>query len=77
MYIRYVLMTRSLLKNHVHTYRTKCGLTQAELGDAVGVTRQTIISIEKGNYEPSVRLGIRLASTLGVTVEVLFYELSV
>lgn len=70
-------MTRSQLKNYVHTYRTKRGFTQAELGDAVGVTRQTIISIEKGNYEPSVRLGIRLAINLGVTVEALFYESSV
>ncbi|MCB9812281.1 helix-turn-helix transcriptional regulator [Candidatus Nomurabacteria bacterium] len=67
-------MKQSPLQNNIHSFRTTAGLTQASLAEAVGVTRQTIISIEKGNYEPSVRLALRLSNTLGVTVEELFYE---
>jgi putative transcriptional regulator len=48
------------------------GLTQQELADRVGVTRQTIISIEKGKYSPTVGLALRLARAFGVTVEELF-----
>ena len=67
-------MKKTALQNYVHEFRTKEGLTQVELAEAVGVTRQTVISIEKGNYEPSVRLGLKLAQTLNTTVEKLFYE---
>lgn len=67
-------MRKTTLQNCVQNYRTKCGLTQAELAEAVGVTRQTIISIEKGSYEPSVRLGLRIAKSLSATVEEVFYE---
>ncbi len=48
------------------------GMTQQDLADRVGVTRQTIISIEKGNYSPTVGLALRLARELGVGVEDLF-----
>jgi putative transcriptional regulator len=48
-------------------------MTQAELAAAVGVSRQTIISIEGGDYTPSVLLALRLADALGCAVEVLFY----
>jgi len=47
-------------------------MTQEELGARAGVTRQTIISIEKGNYNPSVGMALRLAAVFGVTVEDLF-----
>lgn len=67
-------MSHPPLQNRVHEFRTQAGCTQAELAEEVSVTRQTIISIEKGNYEPSVRLALRLAETLGTTVEKLFYE---
>lgn len=67
-------MKRSSLQNNVHELRASKKLTQVELADHVGVTRQTIISIEKGNYEPSVRLALRLARALNTTVERLFYE---
>ncbi|MFT7645028.1 MAG: putative transcriptional regulator [Candidatus Paceibacteria bacterium] len=67
-------MKKTALQNYVQEFRTQGGLTQAKLAEAVGVTRQTIISIEKGNYEPSVRLGLRLAQTLNTRVEKLFYE---
>lgn len=48
-------------------------LTQAELADAVGVSRQTIVAIEKGDYSPSVFLSIRIARELDATVEELFH----
>jgi len=60
------------LSSHVREHRLRAGLTQEELARAVGVTRQTIIAIEKGNYPPSVLLALRLARRLGVTVEELF-----
>ena len=47
-------------------------MTQEELADRVGVTRQTIISIEKGRYNPSVGLALRLAGAFRVSVEDLF-----
>ena len=47
-------------------------MTQADLADRVGVTRQTINSIETGKYNPSIELALRLARTLGLAVEDLF-----
>lgn len=60
------------INNNVQQYRTKATLTQEQLAEAVGVTRQTIISIEKGNYTPSVALALRLAQLFNVTVEEVF-----
>lgn len=48
------------------------GITQQELADRVGVTRQTILSIEKGKYTPSVALALGLAEDFDVSVETLF-----
>ena len=47
--------------NQVYELRTKAEVTQEELAGAVGVTRQTIIAIEKGNYTPSVLLALKIA----------------
>ena len=47
-------------------------MTQQELADRVGVTRQTVLSIERGRYNPSVGLALRLAGTFEVPVEALF-----
>ena len=47
-------------------------MTQQELAEKVGVTRQTIFSIEKGKFKPSVELALKLAQVLGVSVEQLF-----
>ncbi|GAA2012463.1 helix-turn-helix transcriptional regulator [Brevibacterium samyangense] len=52
--------------------RKAAGLTQANLAEAVGVSRQTVISIERGDYAPSVYLALRIAHRLGTTVERLF-----
>ncbi len=58
--------------NCVYHLRTKAGLTQEELGEKVGVSRQTIIAIEKGNYTPSVLLAIKIAKVFRVSVEEIF-----
>lgn len=47
-------------------------MTQAELSTAVGVSRQTIVAIEKGDYAPSVYVALRIGHALGSTVEELF-----
>ena len=49
-------------------------LTQQELADIVGVTRQTIGLIEKGNYNPTLHLCIRIAKALDKTLDPLFWE---
>jgi len=53
-------------------WRLKRNITQEELGKAVGVTRQTIIAIEKGNYTPSVLLAIKIANFFKTSVESIF-----
>lgn len=58
--------------NSVQDYRNKNKVTQEELGKAVGVTRQTIIAIEKGNYTPSVLLALKIAQYFNTTVDKLF-----
>jgi putative transcriptional regulator len=61
------------LRNHLRRLRFEAGdLTQQELAERAGVTRQTIHSIEKGKYRPSVDLALRLARVLGTTVEQIF-----
>jgi putative transcriptional regulator len=61
------------LRNHLRRFRFEAGeMTQQELADRACVTRQTIISIEKGNYSPSVELALRIALVFGTAVEALF-----
>lgn len=61
------------MKVHLKRYRFESdGMTQQELADRVGVTRQTIISIERGRYKPSIELALRLAGVFGVPVEAMF-----
>ena len=52
--------------------RTGLAITQAELARDVGVTRQTVVSVEAGDYAPSVYLALAIAGRLGTTVERLF-----
>jgi putative transcriptional regulator len=61
------------LSNCLKETRSKNNLTQEELANAVGVTRQTIIAIEKGKFGPTVTLALALARELHVTVEELFW----
>jgi putative transcriptional regulator len=58
--------------NSVRQHRLIREMTQQELAERAGVTRQTILSIEKGKYTPSVGLALLLARALGVAVETLF-----
>jgi putative transcriptional regulator len=68
-----MVATTQKVRNHVRRHRRAVdGLTQQSLADRVGVTRQTIIAIERGSYNPSVGLALALAQTLRVTVEQLF-----
>ena len=60
------------ITNTVCELRTKKGITQEELAEAVGVTRQTIISIEKGRYAPSVTLALKIAGVFKARVEDIF-----
>lgn len=53
--------------------RAERNLSQTELADAVGVSRQTISSIETGQYVPSALLAFRLAAAIGVPVDQLFW----
>ena len=62
-----------VLKNILKEVRQKKKLTQEELGDSVGVSRQTIISIERYRYKPSLELGMKIASSLKTKIDVLFY----
>jgi len=61
------------MRNDVRTLRQASGLTQEELAAKVGVSRQTIISIEGGRYDPSLALALRLAHILGGAVEEIFH----
>lgn len=61
------------MKTHLRRYRfERDDMSQQVLADRVGVSRQTIVSIEKGNYNPSVKLAMFLARELHTTVEQLF-----
>lgn len=54
--------------------RTDCGLSQQELADAIGATRQTIGLIEAGRYNPSLKLCMAICKTLGKTLDELFWK---
>lgn len=62
-----------MLHNAIKTQREKHSLTQEELAQAVGVSRQTIIAMEKGNYEPSLLLALRISQYFRIAVERLFW----
>lgn len=57
------------MKTRVKELRTAAGMTQQQLAERVHVSSRTIISIEKGQYSPSLMLAYRLALVFGVTVE--------
>ena len=61
--------------NSVHNLRNVAKVTQEQLAESVGVTRQTIIAIERGNYTPSVLLALKIAKFFNKPVERIFiYE---
>lgn len=63
------------MKNRLAELRTTKGWTQQQLADLVGVSRQTVISLERGRYNPSITLAFRLARTFEIQIEQVFvYE---
>lgn len=69
-------MEQNRIRNNIRTLRFMHGeMTQQELADKVGVTRQTIISMEKDKYSPSLELAFRIAHVFGEPLEKVFsYE---
>lgn len=63
------------LYNRLKEYRAKINVNQTEMGNLVGVSRQTISQIERGDYSPSVTLALKIAKVFEATVEDIFsYE---
>ena len=63
------------MKNKLKVFRAMHDLTQESLAARLGVTRQTIVSIENGKYDPSIGLAFRIARLFNVTIEDVFqYE---
>ena len=73
--MQYIFYKRSdKVKNNVKIMRIKMSMTQEELAKKVGVTRQTIGLIEKGEYNPTLQLCISIAKALNKTLDDLFWN---
>ena len=67
-------MASSYIQNNIRRLRfDRNEMTQQELADAVGVSRQTIVAIEKGNYSPSLELAFKIAREFGFPLEEVFF----
>ena len=67
------MMTGKRLTNSIRTLRFHAGeMTQGELGEKIGVTRQTVAAIEQGKYSPTLETAFRIADVFGVTLEQVF-----
>lgn len=63
------------LRNRLKEYRARTKVNQSDFGNMVGVSRQTISQIERGDYSPSVTLALKIAKVLNAHVEdIFFYE---
>jgi putative transcriptional regulator len=60
------------MQTRIKEFHAKLGITQADLAEAVGVRRETIVFLEKGKFDSSLRLAHDVARTLGTTIEELF-----
>lgn len=58
--------------NHLEELRKQRGIRQEDLAQALGVSRQTVISLEKGKYSPSLALAFKLARYFGLSIEDIF-----
>lgn len=63
---------KEFITNNVYTLRTDKAVTQEELAVAIGVSRQTVIAIEKGKYTPSVHLALKIGHFFKLPVEKIF-----
>ncbi len=63
---------REYIHNEVSILRIQSNITQEDLAQAVGVSRQTIIALEKGNYTPSILLALKIAGFFKLPVEKIF-----
>lgn len=61
------------MRNQVRQYRLSAELTQQQLADEIGATRQTLSLIEKGEYNPSLRLCLAICWALNMTLDELFW----
>ncbi len=68
----FILCMKEIISNQVYELRSKVDITQEELAEAVNVTRQTIIAIEKKNYTPSVLLALKIAKFFKKPLEEVF-----
>lgn len=68
----YIFGGGDLLKNRIEEIRNAKGLRQEELAKAMGVSRQTISSLENGRYNPSILLAYKIARYFGLTIEEVF-----
>ncbi|MCH6264551.1 MULTISPECIES: helix-turn-helix transcriptional regulator [Neobacillus] len=67
-------MGKHLVGNHIRRLRFDHNeMTQQQLADKVGVTRQTIVALEKGNYSPSLELAFRIARAFNLPLEEVFF----
>jgi putative transcriptional regulator len=67
-------MGKTLVSNHIRKLRFNHDeMTQLQLADKVGVTRQTIVALEKGNYSPSLELAFRIAQAFNLPLEEVFF----
>lgn len=66
-------LMEGVLENNVSQMRKDKNVTQEEFANRIGVTRQTVIAIEKGNYKPSLLLALKIAKFFKVKVEDIFY----
>ena len=62
-----------LLKNDISVYRERLGLTQGELASKCGVRRETIVNLERGKYNPSLKLALKICAVLQSRVEDIFW----
>ena len=60
------------MKNKIEAIRNERGIRQDELAKALGVSRQTISSLENGRYNPSITLAYKIAKLFGMTIEEVF-----
>jgi putative transcriptional regulator len=61
-----------MMKHYIKELRTAFGWTQEEFSEKLGVSRQTIISIENGRYNPSLELAFRISKQFGKRIEEVF-----